>query len=110
MNSAASGLRFDLSNRVAGSAVGAARERQAYDVRMYQWASGHGIDLDAAGHKVEIVPTRRGYRARCTCSYISATRRTLPFAVEAGVHHLQKVIREMRASGVSPAATLRKIS
>jgi len=75
---------------------------------MYEWAAGHGFDLEAAGHKVEVMPTRRGYRATCSCTYVSATRQTLPLAVEAGVIHLQSIVRKMRASGVSPAATLPK--
>lgn len=60
---------------------------------------------NAAGHtRVEGFETLGGkFFVRCACGYRSTNRRTVRLAIEAGIHHLNKVAREFVASGVSVA-------
>lgn len=39
------------------------------------------------------------WRFHCSCGYVSTFRATKKDAVEAGIHHMRKVAREIRANG-----------
>lgn len=63
-----------------------------------------GEFLNAIGHPPAGIEYRANgfFYAHCSCGYLSARRQTEPQAVEALLHHMRKVGREMLANGVSP--------
>lgn len=59
--------------------------------------------LTAVGHKPGGVlsKTPEKHRYECSCGYVSTFRRTFDQAVEAGILHMRKAAKELRANGVS---------
>jgi len=59
--------------------------------------------LSAVGHKPGGVysKTPEKHRYECSCGYVSTYRRTANQAIEAGILHMRKAARELRANGVS---------
>lgn len=59
--------------------------------------------LESVGHKPGGVfsKTPEKHRYECSCGYVSVYRRTFGQAVDAGIHHMRKSARELRANGVS---------